>query len=157
MKPAITNSKVKQITFAKQINYLWNNDKKNVIRYNLQTGKSFHKGCIWYMRPTTQIYQWATSIYSYSFVCGQIFDYFNLIITNFQKTKIRKVDFFCLRTEKTIKTFLLQIKLILKLALKLLSENISSACSRDTSMRSKGCFSWNVRVIKSVSTTQLHH
>lgn len=64
---------------------------KHVIKYHLRTCKCFHKGCVWYMRPTTQIYQRATSVNSYCFVRGQIIDDFNLVITEFKKKMIKVV------------------------------------------------------------------
>jgi hypothetical protein len=55
------------------------------------------------MRPTTQIYQLATSVYSYCFVRGQIIDDFNLVITEFKK-KNDKGGLVCFGSGKIIKT-----------------------------------------------------
>lgn len=58
----------------------------------LQTCKGFDKGCIWYMGPTTQVNQRATSIHSDSFVCRKIIDDFNLITVGENKN-ISEIDF----------------------------------------------------------------
>jgi len=56
------------------------------------------------MRPATQIYQRATSVYGYCFVRGQIIDDFNLVITEFFiKKKMIKVVSFVLEVEKSLR------------------------------------------------------